>query len=439
MVARRILRYILLLIGLFLAGPAAFAQEWETDTLRVVNTSIEPGDTGDVFIYIANSEPLGGYTVRIAYDTSFIDIVTRSESDPIVEAVQLRGNLEVFSFREHQPGVMAGLAASWSPSSWLGTGRGNTIQLRFYAKEYASEGTITQITFADDPTTYNWFTGLTGEDQYRPVRVPGFISIGDAELLLIACPDDITISCDESSDPLYTGVAFASDPDATITHADTEIPASCPEEYSIVRTWTASLNGDEAVCSQTITVIDDNPPSLVCPPDATADSILLAEPEYTGFATAVDNCDDFPMISHDDETYATNPQSWTIERTWIAIDACDNTAECVQYIYIGDNGPDTTGPDAILRQNHPNPFVLGRSDSTYIDYYLPSAGPVNISVYDVVGRLLKTLVDDVVTGGDNETSWDGRDADGKYVPSGIYIYRLEYSGKSIIKKMAVMR
>lgn len=55
---------------------------------------------------------------------------------------------------------------------------------------------------------------------------------------------------------------------------------------------------------------------------------------------------------------------------------------------------------------------------------VPERGQVRVAVYDITGRLVKKLVDGVYEAGRHSVVWDGRDADGGAVASGIYIYEL---------------
>ncbi|UCD38241.1 MAG: T9SS type A sorting domain-containing protein, partial [Fidelibacterota bacterium] len=79
-----------------------------------------------------------------------------------------------------------------------------------------------------------------------------------------------------------------------------------------------------------------------------------------------------------------------------------------------------------LHQNYPNPF----NPVSTIRYDLPRTEKVSLVVYDIQGREVVRLVDSYVTSGFHEVEWDGRDANGREVPTGIYIARLvspEYS------------
>ena len=88
-----------------------------------------------------------------------------------------------------------------------------------------------------------------------------------------------------------------------------------------------------------------------------------------------------------------------------------------------------------LSQNYPNPF----NPSTTIAFSLPQASPVTLSIYDINGRKVQTLVDNAVPAGNHEVVWDGRDKNGAEVSSGIYFYRIQ--AKNFVKeqKMILMR
>jgi hypothetical protein len=74
-----------------------------------------------------------------------------------------------------------------------------------------------------------------------------------------------------------------------------------------------------------------------------------------------------------------------------------------------------------LHQNHPNPF----NPMTTLSFDLPRDAAVTLSIYDVSGRLVRTLIgQERLTVGRHEYSWNGRDERGRQVPSGIYFYKL---------------
>jgi len=88
-----------------------------------------------------------------------------------------------------------------------------------------------------------------------------------------------------------------------------------------------------------------------------------------------------------------------------------------------------------LMQNFPNPF----NPSTAITFDMAQAGHVTIQVYNVSGRLIRTLVDERRDAGRHHVEWNGMDTNGSSVPSGIYFYRMKASGYEATKKMILVR
>ncbi len=76
-----------------------------------------------------------------------------------------------------------------------------------------------------------------------------------------------------------------------------------------------------------------------------------------------------------------------------------------------------------LGSNYPNPFRVAAR--TYIPYMVNEPGSVRLAVYDMLGRRLRTLVDDTQAAGTKLAEWDGRDERGNALPAGVYTYRLE--------------
>jgi hypothetical protein len=89
--------------------------------------------------------------------------------------------------------------------------------------------------------------------------------------------------------------------------------------------------------------------------------------------------------------------------------------------------------DFWLAQNYPNPF----NAQTRIDFNLQSAGPVFLSVYDVLGRSVRTLIDGDLPAGRHSAGWDGCAEGGVSAASGVYFYRLLCRRE--IKKMILIK
>jgi hypothetical protein len=88
-----------------------------------------------------------------------------------------------------------------------------------------------------------------------------------------------------------------------------------------------------------------------------------------------------------------------------------------------------------LMQNFPNPF----NPTTSIKFQLPAAAFVTITVYDMLGREVSTLVNEEKQAGTYAVEWDGKDGRGMPAASGVYIYRLSAAGFAQAKKMNYVR
>jgi len=90
-----------------------------------------------------------------------------------------------------------------------------------------------------------------------------------------------------------------------------------------------------------------------------------------------------------------------------------------------------------LYQNYPNPFI----NQTKFKFDLPEQDWVTLEIYDVLGRKVKTLLNDVglSRGVHDRIIWDGRDDNGNYVSSGIYFYRFKSLRFNSTKKLILLR
>ncbi len=88
-----------------------------------------------------------------------------------------------------------------------------------------------------------------------------------------------------------------------------------------------------------------------------------------------------------------------------------------------------------LEQNAPNPF----NPVTVIRFSVARPGLVSLRIYDVQGRCVRTLVDDLKSVDCYEVAWDGRDDSGSTVPSGVYVYKLAAPYHAEARKMVLAR
>jgi flagellar hook assembly protein FlgD len=89
-----------------------------------------------------------------------------------------------------------------------------------------------------------------------------------------------------------------------------------------------------------------------------------------------------------------------------------------------------------LNQNFPNPF----NPSTTVAFDLAKPAMVRIGIYDVSGRLVRTLINRSMEAGSHDVGWNGTNNAGTGVPSGMYFYRMTTSdGFTATRKMILLR
>lgn len=88
-----------------------------------------------------------------------------------------------------------------------------------------------------------------------------------------------------------------------------------------------------------------------------------------------------------------------------------------------------------LGPNYPNPF----NPATRFAYSLPEGGHVSVKVFDLLGREVRTLVDELKGAGTHDAAWDGRDANGLEVTTGMYLVRMRAGDFTATRKAVLMQ
>lgn len=109
-------------------------------------------------------------------------------------------------------------------------------------------------------------------------------------------------------------------------------------------------------------------------------------------------------------------------------DECDPTAISTPAAAIPPGG-------LALRGNEPNPF----NPRTVIAFAMPREGHALLSIYDVTGRHMRTLLNRSISAGNHEVSWDGIDEKGRPAAPGIYLYRIEAEGLVETRRMVLLK
>ena len=227
-----------------------------------------------------------------------------------------------------------------------------------------------EITFEDGlasddcPATFER-TWTATDDCGNTVSDVQLITINDDTNPILDAPADITIECDESTDPDNTGSATATDNCSvpTVWYTDGPITGSCPQ--TLIRTWHAEDPcGNVASEDQVITIEDTTPP--VAPGPGEEIFIYCTEDVPTLEMVFTDNCDDNLEI-----TVTTTIEPWECLyrhiQTCTATDDCGNSTSVQHFIYVIDDvAPTLIGVPADMTmecdEDVPDAIVVAQDD-----------------------------------------------------------------------------
>ncbi len=140
----------------------------------------------------------------------------------------------------------------------------------------------------------------------------------------------------------------------------------------------------------------------------------------------------------DQFSYIQGPMIWSYDQVRILPRDVDDIEVSA---FVGVDDASVPVRKTFLAQNTPNPF----NPTTSIEFSLSAKGHVDLQIFDVAGRMIRTLISSEVDAGDYSISngraarWDGRNDSGKEVGSGIYFYRLGTEEFQDTKKMVLVR
>ncbi|MBI4720800.1 MAG: S8 family peptidase [Chitinivibrionia bacterium] len=95
----------------------------------------------------------------------------------------------------------------------------------------------------------------------------------------------------------------------------------------------------------------------------------------------------------------------------------------------------TRAPALLLDRNYPNPF----NPTTWIPFFLPEEGRASVAIYDVTGAVVKVIRDRWYEKGAHSVTWDGTDAEGRSVASGVYLCVLSQGREKQTRKLVLIR
>jgi hypothetical protein len=114
---------------------------------------------------------------------------------------------------------------------------------------------------------------------------------------------------------------------------------------------------------------------------------------------------------------------------------------CMKIVIVGDNPTDVKNGDEPIPQrfallgNYPNPF----NASTMLKFQLSRNSFVELTVYNILGQKVRTLVKEQMTAGNKQVLWDGTDESGKQLATGIYFYKIITAEGRVTGKMTMLK
>ena len=126
-----------------------------------------------------------------------------------------------------------------------------------------------------------------------------------------------------------------------------------------------------------------------------------------------------------------DPETSKTEKGSIQID----TRRDCYYVSFKGNQNETPAVTSIEITNYPNPF----NPETKIEYSIPSESKIELSIYNIKGQKVKTLIKGTQQSGSYSIIWDGKDENEKPVGSGLYFYKLKTKDKELTKKMLLLK
>ncbi len=166
------------------------------------------------------------------------------------------------------------------------------------------------------------------------------------------------------------------------------------------------------------------------------DAVIVENQMFTVGALGITHFDLNGTIPEVIETGGLPGNAIHVDSNVIAIH--DNETIMLYYhdLPLSEDDPETAPENfSYLLQNYPNPFNL----ETIIQYRLPQASDVQISIYNILGQKITTLIDANQEAGSHSVSWDGTNASGNVIASGIYFYKLKTEQSAVSKKMVLIK
>jgi hypothetical protein len=388
------------------------------DTVRVASVSASPGDTVEVAVSIRNTFAVTGITLPFKYSGTGVTLLTGTATTRSGPSV-----FPIFANTEIDPVAQTGLFGFISFGTGMAPGDGDVLLLKFAIAADAPDQVI-----VIDTTTLPPSNRLVLNDAMANVIFPDFVA------------GSITVGTGSTGGNSSIWITDVAGDAGTQVQVEVFAQNSSPVDHltlplrltsQAVKIVSADFSGTRSQSGDPIfTVQDDqhftldvawNGTALAAGAGPVARLILELAAQAPSQLVYVDTAGDFG--------FRLAGGSQTVEVPAFT----RGTVTLHTPTGVGD---DPTRPWAFaLLPNYPNPF----NPSTCISYTLSTPGRVRLEVFNTLGRRVAALVDEYQSAGVHSVTWDGHDALGGPVPSGVYLYRLEAGEETALRKMTLMK
>lgn len=397
------------------------------DTLRIDSLVTYVGGSGIVPINFSNDQPLAAIEVTLRENSSFVSIDSISFSGGRVEGLSLKltkrsidGAIDVY---------VSDLGAATIPA---GSGLLGRIFCHWTTPMDPHVVMFDTTTFHSPGEFSTYFYAVNAPEGHRPIFAPGYLDIkatpdafdsvwvadveGDQGL---DAQVEIGLYNERAVDNFAVALQFGS------SKLEVDSVVFNPSRVQFAQTQVNPRESDSSVLI-TVNFDDVAPLSPGTGPIATMFLRVAADAPLT-------------TIPIDSFTFATG---WN---TFITLTQADGGGRFSPFFNdgsvtvriptgIGDDEPDLP-TDFALEQNYPNPF----NPATTISFALPQTGHVSLNVMNILGQTVRELVTEKLSAGVHQVEFDGRDANGRTLPSGVYFYRLVSGNFSQTRKMLFVK
>ena len=110
--------------------------------------------------------------------------------------------------------------------------------------------------------------------------------------------------------------------------------------------------------------------------------------------------------------------------------------DCIEACFLASNNVNNQLPHAFnVYSNYPNPF----NSSTTLRYDLPEDALVNITIYDIMGRIVRTLINNQQNAGFKSIQWNATNNVGTSLSAGLYLYKIQADNFAQTRKMVLLK